>query len=139
VSATRRTQPGQPERVIDLGGFIKNQREIARMSVRRLAELAEVSNPYLSQIERGLRRPSAEILQQIARALQISAETLYVRAGLLGDDVTAANEVRDAIVRDPLLSAEQQRALLNVYDSFVASGAHTTQSSDQTAQSGMTT
>ena len=103
----------------DLGGFIKAQRELARMSVRRLAELAEVSNPYLSQIERGLRRPSAEILQQLAKALQISAETLYVRAGLLSDASPVANAVRDAINRDPLLTAEQQRALLSVYDSFV--------------------
>jgi hypothetical protein len=104
----------------DLGGFIKAQRELARMSVRRLAELAEVSNPYLSQIERGLRRPSAEILQQLAKALQISAETLYVRAGLLSDASPVANAVRDAINRDPLLTAEQQRALLGVYDSFVS-------------------
>jgi len=104
----------------DLGGFIKAQRELARMSVRRLAELAEVSNPYLSQIERGLRRPSAEILQQLAKALQISAETLYVRAGLLSDASPVANAVRDAINRDPLLTAEQQRALLSVYDSFVS-------------------
>lgn len=104
----------------DVGSFIKSQREHARMSVRSLAELAGVSNPYLSQIERGLRRPSAEILQQLAKALHISAESLYVRAGLLADEPVGTNEVRDAIVRDRRLTPEQQQALLNVYDSFVA-------------------
>jgi transcriptional regulator with XRE-family HTH domain len=87
--------------------------------VRRLAELAGVSNPYLSQIERGLRRPSAEILQQLAKALKISVEALYVRAGLLSDDGDGAPSVRDAISRDPQLTAEQKQALINVYDSFV--------------------
>ncbi len=106
-------------RLADVGQFIKDQREVARMSVRRLAELAGVSNPYLSQIERGLRKPSAEILQQIAKALQISAETLYVRAGILSESPHHANDVRDAIARDPLLTSEQRRALLQVYESFV--------------------
>jgi transcriptional regulator with XRE-family HTH domain len=106
-------------RLADVGQFIKDQREVARMSVRRLAELAGVSNPYLSQIERGLRKPSAEILQQIAKALQISAETLYVRAGILSEVPHHGNEVRDAIARDPKLTAEQRRALLQVYESFV--------------------
>src|SRR5215203_1543827 len=99
------TRPKQLEeldkRIAELGEFIKLQREVASLSVRRLAELAGVSNPYLSQIERGLRRPSAEILQALAKALKISAETLYVRAGLLTDDDTAPN-VRDAIGADPL-------------------------------------
>jgi len=111
------------QRIVDVGDFIKGQREVARMSVRRLAELAGVSNPYLSQIERGLRKPSADILQQIAKALQISAETLYVRAGLLSDHPMGDNEVRDAIARDPKLTPEQRGALLNVYDSFIASSA----------------
>jgi transcriptional regulator with XRE-family HTH domain len=106
------------DRLAELGAFIKAQREVASMSVRRLAELAGVSNPYLSQIERGLRRPSAEILQALARALKISVETLYVRAGLLTDD-DAVPSVRDAIGRDPLLTAEQKQALLNVYESYV--------------------
>jgi transcriptional regulator with XRE-family HTH domain len=106
------------DRVAELGAFIKAQREVASMSVRRLAELAGVSNPYLSQIERGLRRPSAEILQQLAKALKISAETLYVRAGLLSED-DAEPSVRDAIGRDKLLNAEQKQALLNVYESYV--------------------
>ena len=108
------------QRLADVGDFIKAQREVARMSVRRLADLAGVSNPYLSQIERGLRKPSADILQQIAKALQISAETLYVRAGFMSDDTDPENEVRDAISRDPKLSPEQRRALLNVYESFIA-------------------
>ena len=107
------------KRVAELGDFIRTQREIASMSVRRLAELAGVSNPYLSQIERGLRRPSAEILQQLAKALKISVETLYVRAGLLSAEEAAAPSVREAISRDPLLTAEQKQALLNVYDSYV--------------------
>lgn len=107
-------------RLSDLGDFIRNQREIARMSVRRLADLAGVSNPYLSQIERGLRRPSAEILQQLAAALKISVETLYVRAGLLSDDAASEASVPEAIGRDPVLTPEQKQALLNVYESFVA-------------------
>jgi len=108
------------QRIADVGDFIRTQREVARMSVRRLAEVAGVSNPYLSQIERGLRKPSAEILQQIAKALQISAETLYERAGLLSD-LGEARGVRAAIAADPLLTPEQQQALLNVYESFVSS------------------
>lgn len=107
-----------PKRLADVGDFIRTQREVARMSVRRLAEAAGVSNPYLSQIERGIRKPSAEILQQIAKALQISAETLYERAGFLAPD-GHARDVRAAIAADPLLTPEQQQALLNVYQSFV--------------------
>ena len=107
-------------RLADVGNFIRTQREVARMSVRRLAQVAGVSNPYLSQIERGLRKPSADILQQIAKALQISAETLYERAGLLNPDANAKG-VREAIANDPQLTPEQQHALLNVYESFVGS------------------
>ncbi len=106
------------KRLADVGDFIRTQREVARMSVRRLAEVAGVSNPYLSQIERGLRKPSAEILQQIAKALQISAETLYERAGFLAPDGQARG-VREAIAADPQLTLEQQQALINVYQSFV--------------------
>ena len=108
-------------RVFELGEFIRSQREVASMSVRRLAELAGVSNPYLSQIERGLRRPSAEILQQLAKALKISVEALYVRAGLLSEEDAAVPNVREAIGRDPLLTAEQKSALLVVYESYVGS------------------
>ncbi len=108
------------ERLAELGEFIKSQREIASMSVRRLADVAGVSNPYLSQIERGLRRPSAEVLQQLAKALKISTETLYVRAGFLAADGTdAVPSVREAIGRDPLLTAEQKQALLNVYEAYI--------------------
>lgn len=123
------TTPGVPPnlqhdieaRLASVGEFIKAQREVASMSVRRLAEIAEVSNPYLSQIERGLRRPSAEVLQQIAKALKISVETLYVRAGILADESPGDIGVREAIGRDLLLTAEQKTALINVYDSFIAS------------------
>jgi transcriptional regulator with XRE-family HTH domain len=109
------------ERLAELGEFIRTQREIASMSVRGLADLAGVSNPYLSQIERGLRRPSAEILQQLARALKISVEALYVRAGLLSEEDAAAPSVREAIGRDPFLTADQKQVLLNVYESYLRS------------------
>lgn len=111
----------RPDDRLDVGAFIRSQRELAKMSVRRLAELAEVSNPYLSQIERGLRKPSAEILQQVANALRISVETLYVRAGILADDDRAVSSIPEAIDADPVLTPEQKVALRNVYDSFVAS------------------
>ena len=111
------------ERLIELGEFIRSQREVARISVRRLAELAGVSNPYLSQIERGLRKPSADILQQIAKALQISAETLYVRAGILDPDQDVVVSVVDAVRRDPYLSPEQKQTLLRVYESLRAQAA----------------
>ncbi len=107
----------------ELGEFIREQRNVGQLSLRKLSEMAGVSNPYLSQIERGLRKPSADILQQIAKALQISAETLYVRAGLLSEEHAEADEVRHAIGRDPALTPDQRRALLNVYESFVASNA----------------
>ena len=111
------------ERLIELGGFIRSQREVARISVRRLAELADVSNPYLSQIERGLRKPSADILQQIAKALQISAESLYVRAGILEPDQDVVVSVVDAVRRDPYLTPEQKQTLLRVYESLRAQAA----------------
>ena len=105
----------------DLGTFIKDQRELARLSVRRLADMAGVSNPYLSQIERGLRRPSADILRQIAQALRISAESLYVRAGMLDErDGGEEPEVPEAIRRDRHLTDDQKRAMLAVYEGFRA-------------------
>jgi transcriptional regulator with XRE-family HTH domain len=108
---------GDASRWRDLGEFIRDQRAVARLSLRRLSELAGISNPYLSQIERGLRKPSAEILQQIARALQISAETLYVHAGILepGSD---ADDLSRRILADPHLSVEQKQALVQIYWSF---------------------
>jgi len=105
------------QRLHDLGAFIRDQRRSARLSLRNLSELAGISNPYLSQIERGLRKPSADILQQIAKALRISAETLYVRAGILeqrDDDLG----LEDAISRDETLTDRQKQALLEVYRSF---------------------
>lgn len=106
------------EHLLDLGRFIKEQRNAARMSLRRLSEVAGISNPYLSQIERGLRRPSAEILQQLAKALAISAETIYVRAGFL--DPTERGTTVTAIDADPRLTIAQRAALVQIYESFVA-------------------
>jgi transcriptional regulator with XRE-family HTH domain len=101
----------------DLGEFIREQRNVGQMSLRKLSELAGVSNPYLSQIERGLRRPSAEILQQIARALEISSESLYVRAGILDEPGTEVDPVAE-IRRDPALTEEQKKTLVRIYESF---------------------
>ena len=101
----------------DLGSFIREQRASARLSLRRLSELAGISNPYLSQIERGLRRPSAEILQQIAKALRISAETLYVQAGIL-EPPAGAPDLTRAILADQSISEEQKQALVRIYLSF---------------------
>ena len=103
----------------DLGGYIRQQRERSAMSLRKLAETAGISNPYLSQIERGLRRPSAEILKSLARALSISAETLYERAGLL-DAVGLRRDVPEAIGADETLTKTQKIALLEVYNSFIS-------------------
>lgn len=103
----------------DLGAYIREQRRVGQLSLRRLSELAGVSNPYLSQIERGLRKPSADILQQIAGALQISAETLYVQAGILEDRTHQVDLVVE-IRRDPDLSEDQKRTLVHIYESFRA-------------------
>ena len=105
------------DRLVQLGAFIREQRNTARLSLRRLSELAGVSNPYLSQIERGLRRPSAEILQQIAKALRISAETLYVQAGIL-DPPDGSPDLARQILADPHLSEEQKQVLVRIYLSF---------------------
>jgi transcriptional regulator with XRE-family HTH domain len=101
----------------DLGQFIREQRSVAQLSLRKLSELADVSNPYLSQIERGLRHPSAEILQQIARALEISSETLYVRAGIL-DEPDGTVDVVAEVRRDPALNEEQKKTIVRIYESF---------------------
>jgi transcriptional regulator with XRE-family HTH domain len=103
----------------NLGEYLREQRRSAQLSLRQLAEAAGVSNPYLSQIERGLRKPSAEVLQQVAKALRISAETLYVRAGILDaergrDDI----ETRAVILADPTLNERQKQVLLQIYESF---------------------
>ena len=100
-----------------IGAYIREQREQAKISLRQLAQAAGVSNPYLSQIERGLRRPSADILQQIARGLRISAEALYVQAGFL-EDRPPGPGIRDAVLTDPELTERQKQMLLEVYESF---------------------
>jgi transcriptional regulator with XRE-family HTH domain len=104
-------------RLRDLGSFIRDQRRTARLSLRKLSERAGISNPYLSQIERGLRKPSAEILQGIARGLRISAETLYVRAGIL-DERGEPPDVVATILQDHSLSDRQKQVLVEIYRSF---------------------
>ena len=104
-------------RASDIGSFIRSQRESAQVSVRQLAERAGVNNPYLSQIERGLRKPSADVLSQIAKALRVSAEVLYVRAGILEPGETS--QVRDAIITDTAITERQKQVLLDIYASFV--------------------
>ncbi|WP_277454144.1 helix-turn-helix transcriptional regulator [Janibacter sp. DB-40] len=106
----------------NLGEYLREQRQLAKLSVRQLSALAGVSNPYLSQIERGVKRPSADILQQIAKGLSISAETLYVQAGLLDPKDAAAEaaaNTRSAIRSDPALTPRQRQTLLEIYESFV--------------------
>jgi len=100
----------------DLGEFIRDQRLSSRLSLRRLSDLAGISNPYLSQIERGLRKPSAEILQHIAKALRIQAETLYVRAGILEE--REPDDLVGSILLQPYLTEDQKQALIRVYESF---------------------
>ncbi|WP_344112176.1 helix-turn-helix transcriptional regulator [Kribbella alba] len=112
------------DRVGSVGEYLAEQRRHAQLSLRQLSDLAGVSNPYLSQIERGLRKPSADVLQQLAKALRISAETLYVRAGILDPDDSSdgarrASGVVDAVLLDPALNERQKRVLLDVYASFV--------------------
>lgn len=108
----------------DIGRFIREQRKLAELSVRRLADMAGVSNPYLSQIERGLRKPSAEILQQLARALELSAETMYVQAGILDAEHRPEPPTLEAAIRSaPELTDDQRKALLGVYRSFLAANA----------------
>ncbi|MER6916302.1 helix-turn-helix transcriptional regulator [Streptomyces sp. NPDC000594] len=102
----------------NLGEYLREQRRTAQLSLRQLADAAGVSNPYLSQIERGLRKPSAEVLQQVAKALRISAETLYVRAGILDERDRDELETRAVIIADPSLSERQKAVLLQIYDSF---------------------
>ena len=110
--------PGLEARMRDLGDFIRDQRRTARLSLRKLSELAGISNPYLSQIERGLRKPSAEILQAIAKALRISAETLYVRAGIL-EERDGDSDLVAEILRNPTLTERQKQVLIDVYRSFL--------------------
>jgi transcriptional regulator with XRE-family HTH domain len=113
--------PSGMDQLGDVGRYIREQRRQAELSLRKLASQAGVSNPYLSQIERGLRQPSARILKDIAKALRISAETLYVRAGILDQDEPTDLEV--AILQDPHLTERHKQVLIDVYRSFRAEGA----------------
>jgi transcriptional regulator with XRE-family HTH domain len=106
----------------DIGEYIRQQRSSAQISLRQLSKLAGVSNPYLSQIERGLRKPSAEILQQIAKGLRISAEALYVQAGIL--DAPVGGPVVDAVLADTMLTERQKQVLLDVYETFRRTNAN---------------
>jgi transcriptional regulator with XRE-family HTH domain len=124
ASATAKSGSGAgpfPARVVsaaaqDIGAFIRAQREQAQVSLRQLAERAGVSNPYLSQIERGLRKPSAEVLGQIAKGLRVSAEVLYMRAGIL--EQRDPSPVRDAILADPTINERQKQVMIEIYSSF---------------------
>lgn len=108
-----------------VGEYIADRRRSAELTLRQLAELTGVSNPYLSQIERGLRRPSAEVLQQLSKALRVSAESLYVRAGMLDPDDHTASTVEMALLADTAISERHKQVLLDVYRSFVAEDAPT--------------
>jgi transcriptional regulator with XRE-family HTH domain len=111
------TESMSPVNVSAIGAYIREQREQAKISLRQLAQSAGISNPYLSQIERGLRRPSADILQQIAKGLRISAEALYVQAGFLEDRVPGS-VVREAVLTDGELTERQKQMLIEIYESF---------------------
>ncbi|MEU7073127.1 helix-turn-helix transcriptional regulator [Streptomyces narbonensis] len=124
----------------NLGEYLREQRRTAQLSLRQLADAAGVSNPYLSQIERGLRKPSAEVLQQVAKALRISAETLYVRAGILDEKERDELETRAVILADPSISERQKQVLLQIYDSFrkenAAEAAEAAEAAAQAADAG---
>ena len=118
-----------------IGEYIRQQRERANISLRQLASAAGVSNPYLSQIERGLRRPSAEILQQIAKGLRISAEALYVQAGILEDRYSESG-VRTAVLADPGLTERQKQVLLEIYESFRKETAEDAEEAEPAGEAG---
>ncbi len=110
----------QKQRIPDVGAYIRDQRRRAQLSLRKLAERSGVSNPYLSQIERGLRQPSAKILKGIATALEVSAETLFTQAGILdgGPEDAGESGVLRSIFRDPELTDGQRRELAEIYERF---------------------
>jgi len=125
-----------------LGDYLREQRQSAKLSLRQLAELAGISNPYLSQIERGLKKPSAEILQQLAKGLEVSAESLYVRAGILDErhgHPAEPLDTRAVIGADPLLTDRQRAALLDIYDSFVAASEASTRKRSSRRSTGRST
>jgi transcriptional regulator with XRE-family HTH domain len=125
VSGDSGRQPEQPKDSPGwngLGTFIRAQRELANLSMRQLADIAKISNPYLSQVERGLYKPSADVLKQIANALHLSAETMYVQAGLLDEPHAGEGDAKDleaAIRLDPKLSVDQKDTLIRIYRSFL--------------------
>jgi transcriptional regulator with XRE-family HTH domain len=108
----------KPDPYVSLGEFIRHQRELAQLSIRQLAEMCGISNPYLSQIERGLRTPSSLILQSLAKGLRLSAETLYTQAGILDPQEAEESDVVRAVLHDPHLSARQREMLIDMYRSF---------------------
>ncbi len=124
-AVTQAAQDAVTHAAQDIGTFIRSQRVAAQVSLRQLAERAGVSNPYLSQIERGLRKPSADVLAQIAKGLRLSAEVLYVRAGILEERL--ASPVRDALIADDAISERQKQMLLEIYESFRKENAETAQ------------
>jgi transcriptional regulator with XRE-family HTH domain len=105
-----------------IGEIIRRQRELSKVSMRQFADMAGISNPYLSQIERGLREPSERVLDSIAESLQTSADALYEQAGIVVEDEADGSAVVEAIEADPALTQRQRRALLDVYEAFVAVG-----------------
>jgi transcriptional regulator with XRE-family HTH domain len=122
--------PKLGEQLGSLGEFIATQRRSAQLTLRQVAEQTGISNPYLSQIERGLRRPSAEVLQQLSKALRVSAETLYVRAGILDPDDHAVTSVEMAVLADTAITERQKRVLIDVYASFVKENESTEPAAD---------
>lgn len=125
VTVGQRVGEAVNQTVESLGDYLKEQRVNSRLTLRQLADQAGVSNPYLSQIERGLRKPSAEVLAQIAKALRISAESLYVRAGIISPEDGVGGSVELAILGDTGLTERQKQSLLDVYSSFLAINSHT--------------
>ncbi len=116
-----------------LGDYLREQRTASRLSLRQLADQVGVSNPYLSQIERGLRRPSAEVLQQLAKALRISAEQLYIRAGIVSPDDGVGGSVKLAVLNDAGLTERQKQTLLDVYASFISLNGEIDAANDERA------
>jgi transcriptional regulator with XRE-family HTH domain len=138
ASVMRIRSPRISEQLGSLGEFIASQRRTAQLSVRQLAAQTGISNPYLSQIERGLRKPSAEVLLQLSKALRISAETLYVRAGILDPDDHPATPVEMAVLADMAITERQKRVLIDVYTSFVIENEKTGSDGQVSEQSSQT-
>jgi transcriptional regulator with XRE-family HTH domain len=123
VTASARARTAKmSQTALSLGEYLRDQRRGAQLTLRQLADQAGVSNPYLSQIERGLRKPSTDVLQQLAKALRISAETLYVRAGILDPAESGEVSVQRAVLADPSLTERQRQVLLDIYGSFRREG-----------------